>query len=190
MRRQSSGRVDANAASRARVYRVPAAGCCNGGEGHLGLLRRRRVDGKPGPLARSRPYRGAIKNFGRAPSGRAASTRFYVIDRWHFQQRAEWSAPEATAESRIVTSANSGPLAKARRRSRRIRSALRRDQISVNPSSPPLPVTSELIDVGAASFLTPRLDPCSPGVLWPRPTRRAAIRNHATSLARSRLFRR
>jgi hypothetical protein len=81
-------------------------------------------------------------------------------------------------------------LAKARRRSCRIRSALRRDQISVNPSSPPLPVTSELIDVGAASFLTPRLDPCSPGVLWPRPTRRAAIRNHATSLARSRLFRR
>jgi hypothetical protein len=48
-----------------------------------------------------------------------------------------------------VTSANSGPLAKARRRSCRIRSALRRDQISVNPSSPPLPVTSELIDVGA-----------------------------------------
>jgi len=47
-----------------------------------------------------------------------------------------------------------------------------------------LPVTSELIDVGAASFLTPRLDPCSPGVLWPRPTRRAAIRNHATSLAK------
>ena len=75
-------------------------------------------------------------------------------------------------------------------RSRRIRSALRRDQISMNPSSPPLPVTSELIDVGAASFLTPRLDPCSPGVLWPRPTRRAAIRNHATSLAKSRLFRR
>src|SRR6266481_10086536 len=101
-----------------------------------------------------------------------------------FQKRAEWSAPVATAQSRIVTSANSGPLAKARRRSCRIRSALRRDQISVNPSSPPLPVTSELIDVGAASFLTPRLDPCSPGVLWPRPTRRAAIRNHATSLAK------
>jgi hypothetical protein len=90
----------------------------------------------------------------------------------------------------IVTSANSGPLAKARRRSCRIRSALRRDQISVNPSSSPLPVTSELIDVGVASFLTPRLGPCSPGVFWPRPTRRAAIRNHATSLARSRLFRR
>jgi hypothetical protein len=67
-----------------------------------------------------------------------------------------------------VTRANSGPLAKARRRSCRIRSALRRDQISENPSSPPLLVTSELIDVGAASFLTPRLDPCSPGVLWPR----------------------
>jgi enoyl-CoA hydratase/carnithine racemase len=69
-----AARVDANAASRARVYRVPAAGCRNGGEGHRGLLRRRRVDGKPGPLARSRPYRGAIMNFGRAPSGRAAST--------------------------------------------------------------------------------------------------------------------
>ncbi len=41
---------------------------------YRGLLHRRRVDGKPGPLARSRPYRGAIKNFGRAPSGRAAST--------------------------------------------------------------------------------------------------------------------
>jgi hypothetical protein len=67
---------------------------------------------------------------------------------------------------------------------------LRQDQISVNPSSSPLPVTSELIDVGAASFLTPGLDPCSPGVFWSRPTRRAAIRNHATSFARSRLFRR
>ena len=33
----------------------------------------------------------------------------------------------------IVTSANSGPLAKARRRSCRIRLALRRDQISVHP---------------------------------------------------------
>src|SRR5216683_3896117 len=122
--------------------------------------------------------------------GRAASSWSQIVDRIHFQQRVELSAPEATAESRIVTSANSGPLANARRRSRWIRSALRRDQISENPSSPPLLVTSELIDVGAASFLTPRLDPCSPGVLWPRPTRRAAIRNHATSLAKSRLFRR
>src|SRR5258708_8325932 len=81
----------------------------------------------------------------------------------------ERNGPEATAESRIVTSANSGPLAKARRRSCRIRSALRRDQISENPPSPPFLFTTELIDVGAGSFLTPRVGPCSPRVLWPRP---------------------
>src|ERR1700682_2432975 len=82
----------------------------------------------------------------------------------------EWNGPHLRQleKSRIVTSANSGPLAKARRRSCRIRSALRRDQIKLNPSSPPSPVTSELIGVGAASFLTPRLDPCSPrGLLAP-----------------------
>src|SRR5467141_787903 len=81
--------------------------------------------------------------------GRAASSWSQIGDGIHFQQRVESSAPEATAESRIVTSANSGPLAKARRRSRGIRSALRRDQISVKRSSPPLPVTSDLIEVDA-----------------------------------------
>src|SRR5258707_8880058 len=81
----------------------------------------------------------------------------------------ERNGPEATAESRIVTSANSGPLAKARRRSCRIRSALRRGHISVEPSLPPFPVTSEVIDVGAAAFLTPRVGPRFSRVLLPPP---------------------
>jgi hypothetical protein len=108
------------------------------------------------------------KIFGRAPHGRAASAWSQIVDGIHFQRRVEWSAPEATAESRIVTTANSGSLANARRRSRGIRSALRAGT-SVKRSSPPLPVTSELIEVGAPSFLTPRLDPCTPRVfLTPR----------------------
>jgi hypothetical protein len=138
---------------------------------------------RPGNLGGSREIRAQGRSR-RHLHGPKLSTEFIFNKEWnslHLRQ---------LQKSRIVTSANSGPLAKARRRSCRIRSALRRDQIRLNPSSPPLPVTSELIGVGAASFLTPRLDPCSPGVFWPRPTRRAAIRNHATSLARSRLFRR
>jgi hypothetical protein len=43
-----AARVDANAASGARVHPVPAGGCCYGGEGYRGLLRRRRVDHRAG----------------------------------------------------------------------------------------------------------------------------------------------
>jgi hypothetical protein len=86
---------------------------------------------------RSRTYPGAIDNFGRAPGGRAASSSSQIVDRLHFQQRVEWSAPEATAVSRIVIGANSGPRAKARHQSCGIRSALLWGQISVKRSSPP-----------------------------------------------------
>src|SRR5258707_12376310 len=81
----------------------------------------------------------------------------------------ERNGPEATAESRIVTSANSGPLAKARRRSCRIRSALRREHISLNPTSPPLPFTNELVHPGAAALLPPALVARFPRVLQPLP---------------------
>jgi hypothetical protein len=42
----------------------------------------------------------------RAPSGARRLHGPKIVDGIHFQQRVEWSAPEATAESRIVTSAN------------------------------------------------------------------------------------
>jgi hypothetical protein len=69
----------------------------------------------------------------------------------------------------IVTSANSGPLAKARRRSCRIRLALRRDQISVHPSSPPLPVTSELIGRGRGVIPDTEAGPMLPRCLLAPP---------------------
>ena len=61
---------------------------------------------------------------------------------------------------------------------------------SVGPDNREISVLAfagELIDTGVASGLTPRLDPCSSRVSWPRPTGSAATRNHAPSSARSRL---
>jgi hypothetical protein len=63
-------------------------------------------------LARSRPFRGAIKNFGRAPEGARRLHDSTLSTAGIFNK--EWNGPQLRQlqKSRIVTSANSGPLAK------------------------------------------------------------------------------
>jgi hypothetical protein len=91
----------------------------------------------------------------------------------------EWSAPEATAESRIVTTAQF-------RLARECEASIPWDQVgptagtSVKRSSPPLPVTSELIEVGAV-IPDPETGPMHPRGLSdpaPRGTLRSAVLRH------------
>src|SRR5215468_1995024 len=87
-----------------------------------------------------------------------------MVDGIYFQ-RLKWFAPDATVES-IVISANSAPLAKARRRSCGISTTLLRDQISVK-GSPPFACHQRVNRCGRAVFLTPSLDPRPRGLLIP-----------------------
>src|SRR5262249_37789997 len=104
----------------------PAGQCCYGGGTPTYT---------PSPLnsrlskdrRRSPSSGGTIEN--RPPGGGASSSWSQIVDGNHFQ-RLKWFAPDTTVES-IVISANSAPLAKARRRSCRISTALPWDQISV-----------------------------------------------------------
>jgi hypothetical protein len=55
----------------------------------------------PGPPTWSRPYRGTIENFGRAPPGRAASSWSHLLDGCLFKQGMELFPTEATSNKRL-----------------------------------------------------------------------------------------
>jgi hypothetical protein len=126
---------------------------------------------------RSPGFGGTIEN--RPPGGGASSSWSQIVDGIH-SQRLKWFAPDATVES-IVISANSAPLAKARRRYCGISTALPRDQISVKGSSPLFACHQRIDRCGCAVISDTEVGPTSAGSSDPAPTRRAAIRNHATS---------